>query len=435
MTRVVYGYLVAGLIDVLAAAAILSFPYVAKYLGLGTLGTIANSIFALCYVAVCLLVAKVRIFRDRRTYLVLGCLLIAAGGLLLFLNKSAASMLVSSLFYGLGAALFYPALQPWITEGMDKRRIVHVMGGYSIAWVVGYLSGPFLAGFVLSAAKGSAAGLEGPLNVIFGVSAIVAFLTAAFCVPDIYSHDVREKKLLRKEKRPPHRTDVPQERIRMFLILLWINNFAAFFLTGLIRFLFTELGKAEHIDPLVVGSVTTVLFFTIIPVTLLLRHWHGWIFSFRWLVGFQLLAVPAVLFLAFTTSVPLYFAAAVLFGILSAFSFFASASYSLMVGPSKTMGPTAGQKETSLRDVVKSQKQISGTAPLLEGKKDTFININEAIIGGGGFLSAFAGYLLAQFVSVKSGFLPGLAVVVLGLGAQAAVYYRLNPRAGKGRGR
>jgi MFS family permease len=397
MTRVAYGYLTAALIDVVAAAAILSFPYMAKYLGLGNFGTIANTLLTFAYIVVCLLVSRFRVFRDRRVYLVLGCLLIAAGSLLVVLVKTKATLLISAGLFGTGIASFYPTLQAWFTEGMDNRRIIRVMGGYAIAWVTGYLCGPFLAGLALAPAGDSVAALERPLNLIFGVSAAVAALSAVFFIPDIFRRDRPSTGKRAAVKEPPHRVDVPQERIRLFVYLMWINNFAAFFLTGLIRFVFTEMGKAEHLSPLVVGSVTTVLYLSIIPVTMLLRVWHPWIFSFRWLVGFQLLSIPAVVFLAFTTSVPLYFVSAVLFGIISAFAFFASASYSLM----------------------------------LTGKKDTFININEAIIGAGGFLSAFAGWLLAEFVSVKSSVLPGLVMIVLSLAIQAAVHKTITGKTGR----
>jgi MFS family permease len=385
MTRISIGYFTAGLLDLLIASSIFCLPYAAGILGLGTLGTVANSLFGLVYVLVCLLVSRFPLFRELRAYSILGCFLLCAAAVLMFLAPSRVSIIFSALLSAAGAALFYPAIQSWITEGLPRPAIVRVMSGYSIAWVTGYLLGPLLSGIIL--ASFGPEKIPSALRLVFGVEACLAVACLFFFTRRIPP----AADIVRSEAESP-RIGAAQKKVKFFIILLWVNNFAAFFVTGLIRFLFTELGKSEHLSPLVVGGVATLLYLVIIPCTLVLKHLKGWIFSFGWTIAFQVLAIPAVLFLAFTKSVPLYFAAAVLIGILSAFSFYASASYSLMY----------------------------------EGKQAAFININESVIGIGAFLSAGAGALLAETVGVKAGFLPGLAAVGLSLATQVILFLRFR---------
>jgi MFS family permease len=291
----------------------------------------------------------------------------------------------AALFYApalvsAGSALFYPSLLPWVTEGMSRGEIVKTTGGYSIAWVLGYLMGPFLAGIVLS----SSLPFELRIHLIFGTAAVVSFLVGISFVPNLFPHQT----MLNENGQDFHAggTGISSHRLVVFIQLLWIANFTAFFLNGMIRYVFAELGKTEGLSPFWVGNVNSVLFGAFVGAILIMRRTHFWLFSSGWLMIFQLAAIPAILCFAFSRQLGFYLLGAVLFGAISGFTFFSSTSYSLM----------------------------------LEGEKDKMININEALIGSGGFLSALTGYLFAQFVHVKFSFLPGLFYLAL------AVFFQLR---------
>jgi hypothetical protein len=63
---------------------------------------------------------------------------------------------------------------------------------------------------------------------------------------------------------------------------------------------------------------------------------------------------------------------------------------------------------------------------MLMGEKDRLININEALIGLGGFLSALTGYLFAQYIQVKLSFLPGLLLLAGAVLGQICLFSRFQ---------
>ena len=386
MNRVHYSYLTAALIDMMLGGLVLSFPYVAQMLGAGNLGTISNGIFALVYILVCLVLSRHRIFKERRFSLVTGCLVFSFGCLVMLLGTTTAAMYYVPTLVSIGAAFFFPTLMPWMTEGMNRSGIVKTTGGYSVAWVTGYLMGPFLAGIILS----SSLPFASRINLIFGIAALVSFLVGLSFFWNLFQPCAAPE--TSPEEPPQEKTAITPERLLIFVKALWIANFLAFFLTGLIRYVFTELGKTEGLSPLWVGNVNSVLFGAFIAVILVLHKARFWLFSPGWLMFFQFLAIPAILCFTYSSHMAVYFLGAVLFGILSGFTFYSSTSYSLM----------------------------------LEGEKDKLININEALVGLGGFLSALAGYFFAQFIHVKLSFLPGLLLLAAATFSQTRLFARLK---------
>lgn len=243
MNRVLYSYLAAALIDLLIGAMVLSFPYVAQFLEAGNLGTISNGIVALVYILVCLFFSTFRIIKERRHALVIGCLMFSLGCLLMVMATSKAALFYVPALVSGGAAFFYPALLPWVTEGMSRSEIVKTTGGYSIAWVLGYLMGPFLAGIVLS----SSLPFEFRIHLIFGISAILSFLIGLSFLPNLFPSHFRPDE--NHQDVHGQKTAISRQRLIVFIRVFWIANFTAFFLNGLIRYVFTELGKIEGLSP------------------------------------------------------------------------------------------------------------------------------------------------------------------------------------------
>jgi MFS family permease len=386
MTRVNWGYFTAGLLDALNGAVILALPYVALSLNAGRLGTAANIIMAAGYTVICFIVSRVRIFSERRHTMVLGLLIYTAGCALIYAKKSVFVLLFAPAVLSVANALFYTAVQPWFTEGMDRPQLMKTMGGYSIAWVLGFLAGPSIGGLVISSGGNGAAGLAGRLDALFLFSGAASLAMCVLFIPDIW----KQKIVPLSESAMPaiFRKAIPQEKCRMFLHLTWIANFCTMFPVCLVRFLFTEMGKEERLSSFVIGNVNSAMYLSLIILVLFLMRRTFWLFSFRYLVFFQLAAAPAVLFFVLSKNVGFYFSGAVIFGLLLGFTYFSSSFYSL----------------------------------IFEGKKDRYVSINESLIGLGQVLAGGLGYLIAESAPLKYSFLPALAVIVLAIVAESAIY-------------
>jgi MFS family permease len=388
MTRVFYGYFTAGLVDVLNGAVILSFPYVALYLNAGRMGTIANIISVMIYAVVCLVLSKVKIFEERRYKLAVGLFVYFLGCMIIVCVKNRFTLLGVPVLLAVANALFYPALQTWFTEGMERPQLIKTIGGYSIAWVIGFLIGPSVGGYIISSDIFGVTDLNGKLNILFSGAGIIALITGISFVPDIY----KQKILALSENEIPaiFKKEISQEKCRLFLHMMWIATFCAFFMGGFVRLIFTEMGKEESLSPFVIGNINSIMYLGLIFLVFFLKYHTFWLFSFRYLLFFQLLSLPAIFFFIFTKSVVLYFTGAVIFGFLIGFTFFSSSFYSL----------------------------------IFEGKRDKYISINEALVGIGSFMSGLLGYVFAGFISIKYSFFPGIIVFLIVVLAEIILYRR-----------
>ncbi|PIV52206.1 MAG: hypothetical protein COS17_10400 [Elusimicrobia bacterium CG02_land_8_20_14_3_00_37_13] len=122
---------------------------------------------------------------ERRHTLSAGLVIYATGCFLIVFTKNIPALLVSAIIIALGNAMFFPTLQSWFTEGMRKQQLVKTMGGYSIAWVVGFLLGPFIGGYIL-AQQGWL--LNTRLNIIFMGSGIIALVYRVFYAAYVDCH-------------------------------------------------------------------------------------------------------------------------------------------------------------------------------------------------------------------------------------------------------
>lgn len=386
LTRVSYGYFTAALLDLLVGGVVFAFPYMAQSINAGTLGTISNTLFAISYVATCFFLSQVRLVKDYRYLMTAGSLLFGAGCLILAFEISQKTLLYAPCIMAAGSATFYPAIQAWFTEDLDRPATVKVMGGYSIAWVVGYLLGPPLVGLILSEKNFTNLLLAQRLDLILFLFSGTAFALALTFLPFRFKH----KEAMSASDASDSLHTAEATRIDIFLVILWIANFVTFFLGGMVRFIFTELAKVEQIDSFIAGNVNVAMFLCVIVVSLFLRSSRFWVLKFRYLIMVQILAIPALLFFAVQSSLTLYFIGAVIFGLITGFTYVSSASYSIMAA-----------------------------APA--GKN---IGINEAVLGLGAFLSGVVGYTVSKAFTVKQSFLPGILLVVVAIAVEILIYTR-----------
>jgi MFS family permease len=389
MSRVRYAYVTAAVIDVLNAAFILCFPYIALTLNAGTAGTAANFIGAASYALWCWVFSHTRLFREHRHTIAAGCAVVALAAVLLGGFPSVSMLLVAPAVFSLGNALIFPAMQAWFTEGMDEPRLVRAMGGYSFAWVSGYLVGPLAAGWILNHTPGTPpAELAHRIALLLNASAAILLLIGASFLPDMFTR--RWDATPSSGDAPVHLHRVPPRTITCFMHLTWASIFGAMYATGLVRFVFTELAKAEGFSSRSVGAVNAAMYASLLILVGILRTRTSWLFRFRWIAAVQLAAIPAIGLFAFGNRMHHFLVGAALLGLLQGFIQFSSSAYSLM----------------------------------LEKTRDRFIAVNEAMLGGGGFFAGFSGWFLAGHLSARAGFAWGIAVMALLLTAEAAIYLR-----------
>jgi|GEM_PF-2612096 len=390
MDRTLAGYGSSALIDLLNGAVVLALPYVALVLGAGALGTVANLAAAITYASVCALGSRRPWFRCRPDALVAGAALFAAGLLLLGVVATVPTLFVAAVLAGAGLGLFFPALQAWFTEGFDERRLVKAMGGYVVCWVGGFMLGPWLAGNVLNVDLADLPLLGRRVAWLLRGGGAIALAVALFFRFGRFDRPGAPGALddagLPAPVEAPHTADLATRRI--FLTLMWVATFAASFVIALVRYLFTEIAKGEHLAPALVGSVNAVMYVALIALVVLMRRLPFWLFRFRYVLLFQLLTVPAVAGFALTSSVAAYVVGAVLIGAAHGFTVFATPAYALMV----------------------------------EDSKDRNISLYESLVGVASLASGAVGVAVAERFGAKASFLPGFVVLFAAIALEIGLF-------------
>ena len=169
-----------------------------------------------------------------------GALLIA-GTLWLLPHLATWTLLVAVLVIrGLAAAMFWPSMAGWITRGADQATLPRRMTAYNLGWGTGCMLGPWIAGALLEA-HGAAVTFR-----IFGGVLCVAACGVAL-LPRLGGPP--------KTEASGSATSAKDHRRQA-----WINNFTAFFATGVVRTHFPQFGRLTlDWEPSAVGAAMAVM--------------------------------------------------------------------------------------------------------------------------------------------------------------------------------
>lgn len=279
---------------------------------------------------------------------------------------------------GLCSSGFWPPLQAWLGKGKGRRSLLLAVGRFNVAWSLGFLVGPALAGTLY--AHGAA--------YVFGMAAGLAALLPLG--------------LLFLPLREPEPETTPADTAslaasRLFLPIAWVANFATFFANGTVRSLFPKFATDLGVAPDLLGVLIALIGLTQTTAFLLVSRTESWQFRLGPLTAVQLLAAAGLCTLAFGAS-PATFAIGLLIqGALVAATFTASIFYSL-----HAEGP-GGQRT----------------------------GIHEGIVGSGFLVGPLAGGLLADHIGPRAPFLLASAVILAAIALQALILRRGRRRAAR----
>lgn len=353
-------YLLGLIMDGCAGLAGLGVPLLAMGIGAdyGDLGAIGAT-GSLAYSAGCFFAGSLadRIgYRRMMTLCSLGAALVFGAYLLV---DQIWQFYAVALAGGLCNSGFWPPLQAWLGSGKGRRSLLLAVGRFNVAWSLGFLVGPALAGFLYPHGVvyvfGVAAGLAAllPLGLLF----------LPLCEPEA-------------ETTPADTASLAASRL--FLPIAWVANFSTFFANGTVRSLFPKFATDLGVAPDLLGVLISLIGLAQTTAFLLISRTERWQFRLAPLVGVQLLAAVGLCTLAFGAS-PATFAVGLLIqGLLVAATFTASIFYSL-----HAEGP-GGQRT----------------------------GIHEGIVGSGFLVGPAAGGLLADHIGPRAPFLLASAVIL-----------------------
>ena len=280
-----------------------------------------------------------------------------------------------AVLIGPAMAAFWPCVQAWLGQGNGRRQLLGFLGRFNVAWAIGALLGPVVAG-VLHAAS--------PHLAYVLVSAVTAIVFISLLLVRI-----RDQPTATEDDDGGHSLAAA----RRFLPIAWTANFATFYTLGTVRSLFPKLGTDLSLGPELIGYIMSLVGLGQVVTFLLLSRTDRWQFRLAPLAVLQLVAVASLAGFTMTSS-SLFFALGMLVsGVLIGATFTASIFYSL-----HARGP--GGRRAS---------------------------IHEGVVGTGVFLGPLVGGLVAEHVSARAPYLVAMAVLMGALAIEVYLLWRSRP--------
>ncbi|MCC7490970.1 MAG: MFS transporter [Fimbriimonadaceae bacterium] len=321
----------------------------------------------LCYISTTMLMGGLADRLGRRRMALAGTALMTVCLAGLALCRSPWTMLPLLALRGVGAAMFWPPLASWLSQGTDAASLPRRMAAYNIGWSSGSMLGSVLAGW-LYAAWGARAAL--------GIDAALMLLLVLLTW--------RLPRLSDQVEEPvgPVSSSAAGDRRSA-----WLASFAAFFTVNLARALLPQyLRVLLDLDPGTTGALLALLAAvqTAVFVDLGLLHPH---------LGAGQLVVPGLL------------GAALGLGLLALPSIAAACAAMLLLGLNCGITYTASLFHS------------------LHGRADAGrqSGINEAVVGAGGMLGPALGGLVATGAGPQAPWVLGAALLL------ATVYLARRP--------
>ena len=370
-------YLASFILDGCFALTGLCVPLLAMRLGatyddLGALGAVGAFIYSLSCLASGRLSDRMGY---RRSLTAASLMVVIVFSCYPFVTRVAHIFILSGVT-GLVISNFWPPLQAWLGKGKDRRSLLRALGGFNVAWSLGFLIGPALGGQIYEV---------NPNQVFFLGAGLVAVLFLA-----LLFLNVRESQPAETAAETVH--SFPTSRL--FLPVAWVANFATFFSIGTVRSLFPKLATDLGIQPGTLGHLMSLIGLAQLAAFFLISRTDRWQFRLSPLVMTQLLAIAGLFAFVFGATPGVFVLGLLSQGALAGVTFTASIFYSLYA----------------------------------EGAGGRRTGFHESIVGSGFLIGPLAGGFAAEYLGPRSPYLLAAMAILCAIVFQT---YLLNKKSAR----
>lgn len=370
-------YLLSFIMNSATGVLVVAIPLLAIRFGAGpiTLGVL-GSLGPLVYTLACPLAGRISdenaspggLFPgvSRRRTILLGCALLVFVDLCIVFVSSIKDVLIMGVCGSFCAALFWPAIQAWLTEIEGGGSLSDRLGNFNLSWSLGIMIGPMIGGYLYE------------IDYRFPWYYAVA---SAICVLLILGSSggaaPRRSPADPADGGPEARTGVG-----VFLPLALWANFVCWFCLANIQALYPKYALSVGFSPGVIGILLFLVGVAQSVFFVVLRSRPSWQFRYRPLVFTHAAAGAGMFMLCITDSIPLLSIAFLPLGCALGLSYYSSIYYSL-----------------------------NGFAD--RGRR---AGIHEQMVGSGFFLGPITGGIIASFLGLRAPFLV-CALLLIGTSA------------------
>lgn len=370
-------YISAFLADLALGAVLLSLPLLLIYkfgtdsLILGFFGALGSLVYSAGVIAAGPLSDRF----NRKTLIISGCALFIAAYSIIPYLKNLTQVFIVYIFASFSMSMFWPTIQSWLSQGIDRDKLIRSLTGFNVCWSAGLTIGFLLAGILFS--------MDERTPFIFGVC-LVGIIVLLLIKQPVFSEirdEPAKKVFLETEKERP-------KLAKKFLVIGWCANLASWYIVGTVRNLFPKLGSELGFSSTAIGFFIFLMFMAQTIMFISLGRTSSWHYKIFPIVLFQILAVLSLLAIALFSCASYIAAAMIFLGTCCGMTYFSSIFYSLYGFIDK-------------------------------GKKS---GIHEAFIGAGGLLGPLAGGIAAYYFGIRAPYLAAAALILTAIAVELILY-------------
>ena len=350
-------YIAAFLADLAVGAVLLAIPlfliynFAASSLLLGILGAVG----ALVYSAGVIIAGRMADRFSKKKIILFGCGMFMAVYLTIPFLKTTNQIILAYALGSASMAMFWPTLQSWFSQGLDKPNLMRSLTIFNISWSTGLMAGFLSAGFLFA--------LGEKIPFTFGAVLIVITMLFLYRQPPV-------PRIIKNVAGGPVAeigADRPANYVS-FLYIGWCSNFVSWVNLGVMRNLFPKLGTELGFSTVLVGTLIFIVTLAQTVMFFVLGRTHKWHYKLGLMLLFQFLAFLSLWIFVFFSCVAYFVIAMVLLGLSAGLTYFSSIFYSLYGSVDK-------------------------------GKKS---GLHEAVIGTGAFFGPLAGGIFAAKFGIRA---------------------------------
>jgi len=311
-------YIAAFLADLALGAVLLSLPLLLIYnfgassLTLGLFGALG----AFVYCSGVITAGRLSDRLNRKGIIIAGCLLFAAVYSAVPFLRRIEHIFLIYIFGSISMSMFWPTIQSWISQGLNRKDLVRSLANFNISWSMGLMLGFLSAGALFSFGK------EAPfLFGAFFILIVILFLLRQPVFSEMRDETAKRAFLLTEKERPP--------AAKRFLYIAWIANFMSWYILGTVRNMFAKLGTELGFSAFVIGALVFLFILAQSVMFFVLGRTAAWHYKIVPITALQIFAALGLIALAHSSRPAHIAAAMVLLGLSGGMTYFSSIFYSL----------------------------------------------------------------------------------------------------------
>ena len=299
------------------------------------------------------------------------------------LHSATGHILVMAIMV-VGMCFTWPTLEALVSEGESRAGVQRMVGIYNMTWAgTGALS-YFLGGAMFEKL--------GPTSLFYVPVAILVIQLGLTLWLESQARQAAPAGVANPAPSAPETHPHPAATTKVFLRLAWLANPLAYIAINTLIAVVPGVARRLELSTMVAGFCCSIWCFARLGAFLVLWHWNGWHYRFRWLLVSYLALIATFASIVMAPNLALLVLAQIIFGSVAGLIYYSSLFYSMDLGDTK--GEHGG--------------------------------IHEAAIGLGNFAGPAVGaaslYYLPQYAN--SGTFAVSALLLLGLGGLLAIWHQ-----------